>query len=297
MIMQSAFDNFIRSRRILGLAEKTIMNYTQFVTPFILFVGADSDISVINKDLTYSYIEHLHTKKISKATVATHIRHIKAFLNWIEEEFEISVSAEKIKVPRTPKKVIHIYSDDEIKLIFEIVTAKEEWIVARNRCIIALMFDSGLRQNEVCTLLRRDVSYASNTIKICGKGNKERVVPFGEISRHFMTEYDKLCPYQEDTFFVGLHGGAMTCDSVKHMMFKLGKLVPFPLSSHKLRHNFATNYCITQLETRGQVDIFSLMYLMGHEELETTKRYLHFAHQIIAARNNISKLDLVMNTG
>ena len=271
MTVQQAFDNFIRSRRVQGLTEKTVKNYMEFVAPYVAFVGTDSDIYVINKDLTYTYIENLQRRKISKATVSTYVRHIKAFLRWIENEYDISVSANKIKVPRTPKKVVHIYSDDEIKHIFDSVVGNEEWIVARNRCIIALMLDSGLRQNEVCTLMRCDVSYSANTIKICGKGNKERVVPFGMIARKFMLEYDKLCPYEEDTFFVARRGGAMTCDSVKHFMSKLANKLPFKLSSHILRHNFATNYCIDQLEKHGKVDIYSLMCLMGMKKLRLRK--------------------------
>ena len=85
----------------------------------------------------------------------------------------------------------------------------------------------------------------------------------------------------------------MTCDSVKHMVYKLADKLDFELSSHKLRHNFATNYCIDQYEARGQVDIYSLMYLMGHEDVETTQRYLHFAMEIIATRNHVSHLDKV----
>ena len=65
------------------------------------------------------------------------------------------------------------------------------------------------------------------------------------------------------------------------------------LSSHRLRHNFATNYCIDQYETNGSIDIYRLMYLMGHEDVETTRRYLHFAYEILASRGCISHLDML----
>ena len=85
----------------------------------------------------------------------------------------------------------------------------------------------------------------------------------------------------------------MTNNAVKIFVNKLSKEVGFELSSHKLRHNFATNYCIDQYEEVGQVDIYRLMILMGHEDIETTRRYLHHANEIIGARSCISHLDKV----
>ena len=85
----------------------------------------------------------------------------------------------------------------------------------------------------------------------------------------------------------------LTPDSVKHLISKIGKCLPFPFSSHKLRHNFATNYCLDQYEKHGQIDVYSLMILMGHEDVKTTERYLHFAKQIIASRQHISHLDAI----
>ena len=81
------------------------------------------------------------------------------------------------------------------------------------------------------------------------------------------------------------------------MVTKLANQLQFELSSHKLRHNFATNYCIDQFTRNNQVDIYSLMYLMGHENIETTRRYLHFAMEIIASRETISHLDTIALCG
>lgn len=293
MKVQQAFVEFMRVKRIQGLTEKSLSNYTEFVMPYLMFAGLENDICAMNKELTFQYIEMLQKRTISKASLSTYIRHIKCFLRWVECEYEVDLMCYKIKVPRIPKKVIYIYSDDDIKRIFDSVVADEEWIVARNKAIIVLMLDSGLRQNECCTLLRSNVSYTTNTIKIYGKGNKERIVPFGKYARSILLEYEMMCPYDIDTFFVSRRGDPMTCDLVKHMMNKIARRLPFQLSSHKLRHNFATYYCIDQLEKFGKVDIYSLMYLMGHEEINTTKRYLHFAHQIIALKSHKSHLDML----
>lgn len=124
-----------------------------------------------------------------------------------------------------------------------------------------------------------------------GKGDKERTVPLGRLTQHFMKEYVAACPFRSDTLFVNCQGDSLTGNTVKLMVARLADVLPFELSSHKLRHNFATNYCIDQYEHKSQVDIYRLMYLMGHEDVETTRRYLHFAYEVIASRDSISHLD------
>lgn len=295
MTISESFDNFIYTCRLRDLSEKSLLCYTSFVKPFISFIGSDSCVDTIDRDSVFHYIETLYNRDIAKATRATYIRHLKIFLKWLQNECYVNLNVKDIPVPKTPKKVLHIYNDSEISQIFHSVTADKDWIVSRNCSIIALMLDSGLRQNEICTLMRVDVCYQTGLLKVHGKGDKERVVPFGSFSRHFMKLYDKQCPFHNDRFFVSRRGEYMSCDSVKRFMYKLAQKLPFELSSHKLRHNFATNYCLDQYEKHGQVDIYRLMVLMGHEDIKTTRRYLHFANQIIASRTNISHLDKILD--
>lgn len=281
-------------KRLQGLSEKTICCYMQFVTPFLNYVGMSTNVTDLTKENITAYIGILFNRDISCSTRATYVRHIKVFLNWLEEEYNIDLSAQSIKVPKTAKKVIHVYDDSEIREIFSSVHAESEWLTLRNKAMIALMLDSGLRQNEVCTLLRCDVSYRTSTMKICGKGNKERIVPLGQLSQYFMKEYEKLCPHEDSRFFVARNGGVVTCDSVKHFIYRLAKTLPFEFSSHKLRHNFATNWCLDQHEKHGTMDIYRLAILMGHSSTKVTEKYLHFANQIIASKSNISHLDMVL---
>ena len=235
-------------------------------------------------------------KPVSKSTRATYIRHIKIFLQWCENEYTVSYSAHNIKIPKSPKRSVRIYSDDEVRQIFNAVSTEKDWLTLRNKCIIALMYDSGLRQSEVCTLLKSRISYNDKRMTVFGKGNKERTVPLGQLTQKFMKAYVAACPFQDsDCMFLTRRGKPLTCNAVKLLIARLADKLPFELSSHKLRHNFATNYCLDQYDKYGQVDIFRLMYLMGHEDVETTKRYLHFANEIIASRGCISHLDSVMN--
>lgn len=289
-----AYDNFINSRRLKDLSEKTITDYQQFLFPFIKALGEDRDFHTLEQEDINNYIRRLLKKPLSKATKATYIRHIKVFLQWCENEYGSRYRAKQIKIPKSPKKSVKIYSESDIREIFSVIHAETPWLTYRNKCIIALMYDSGLRQSEVCTLLRSRISFTDNRITVHGKGDKERIVPIGQLTQRYMKLYMEACPYTSDTLFVSRRGEKMTCNAVKLFVTKLADKLPFELSSHKLRHNFATNYCIDQYDRNGHIDIYSLMYLMGHEELATTQRYLHFAMEIISARGAISHLDYII---
>lgn len=291
MTMQEVFDSFILSRELADLSAKTVTDYRDALRPFLAFIGPDSPVDALRLSDVQSYISKLLKRPLSRASRASYIRQLKVFLRWSEEELGISCDAKKIRVPKAPRREVRIYSPEEIFLIFDSVQAESEWMTARNRAVIALMYDSGLRQAEVCTLLRSRLSFSDNRMIVRGKGDKERTVPMGSRTRQYIQEYISLCPYAGDRLFLDRYGNPLTCNAVKLMVSKLAGVVPFELSSHKLRHNFATNYCVDHMEQEGRVDIYKLMYIMGHEDIKTTERYLHFAYEILASKGHISHLD------
>lgn len=293
MTVQESFDNFILSRRLSDLSDKTVTNYLQFLQPFVASIGPDREFSSITQTDINGYIAGLLKRPLSRSTRATYIRHLKIYLRWSENEYGAAYCSRGIKVPKSPKREVRIYSDDEVSRIFQAIECETPWLTLRNKSVIALMYDSGLRQSEVCSLRNTRISYTENRMTVRGKGDKERVVPLGRLTQHYLREYLRLCPFESDFVFLTRRGTPLTGNAVKLMVTKLANRLPFELSSHKLRHNFATNYCIDQYEQHGQIDIYRLMYLMGHEDIETTRRYLHFAYEVIASRGCISHLDSI----
>ena len=149
MTLQEAFDNFILSRQLANLSPKTITAYRDFISPFITAISPDKLFLDVQQSDIQQYILNLLKKPLSKSTRATYIRHIKIFLRWAQDEYGASYEAKKIKVPKSPKREIRIYTDLEVNMIFNEITAESDWLILRNKCIIALMYDSGLRQSEV----------------------------------------------------------------------------------------------------------------------------------------------------
>ena len=122
MTLCAAFENFLLSKRLQCCSEKTIKCYEQVVHPFVVFVGSDADVSDVSRVLYNEYIALLVSKKLSRTTLASYVRQLKVFLRWIECEFGLDLETSRLKVPRAYKKVVHIYSDDEIALIFDSIT-------------------------------------------------------------------------------------------------------------------------------------------------------------------------------
>lgn len=291
MTLNDVYIKFIRSRKLNGLSKKTIKSYKDFVGMFINFIGSEKDLYSLSQNDLESYIEYQVDRDISKNTLSTYIRHFKIFVRWICENYDVNFTYKTIKVPKSSKKVVKIYPDSEIKEIFDMIYCPVKWIERRNKAIIAFMLDSGLRQAEVCNLKHNNISCDTERMVVHGKGDKERIVPLGRLSAVLYKEYRALCPFHSEMAFVTKTGEMMKTNAIKLMVGKLNKKLPFDISSHKLRHNFATNYCLDKYKKNGNIDIYRLMVIMGHEDINTTRRYLHLANEIIASSEHVSHLD------
>lgn len=293
MTIQEAYDEFIFSKRAQGLTDKTIDSYHNMLHIFVDYFGSDRNTdSLTFKDIQQFSID-LRSRSLSKASVSTYMRNAKIFLRWISDEYGLSFEPKKIKVPKSPKKTTHIYSDGEIQEIFDSIHSPISWITARNCAMVALMLDCGIRQCELCGLKRSDIDISNNCMKVYGKGDKERFVPIGSLALELLNRYYALCPYQIATVFVNKDGSPISHNAVKLFTYRLQKKLGFKFSSHGLRHNFATHYILDNLEERHTSGVYDLSILMGHESIETTKRYEHVAHELIAVKSCNSHLDKV----
>lgn len=291
MTLRDGLDLFLHKKAVAGLESGSIRNYRVTLSLFLDAIGPDLPVG----DLTLEGIEYYILKlypTVSKGTASSYVRNIRIFCRWLSRHDTLSFDPADIAVPRPPKKQIHLYTDDELRLIFDMVVTSVPWITARNRAVIALMLDSGLRQIEVCRLLLSGIDRDRQVLKVTGKGSKDRTVSLGLVSLVLIDDYIRLCPYDlKDYVFLDRHGQPLSGNAVRLFVYRLQSQLPFPLSSHKLRHNYATNYCVDHIRETGKSDVYDLSILMGHESIETTKKYEHFAHELIAAENHISHLD------
>lgn len=294
MTLQDAYNDFIYHKKLAGLSPATIEDYYYHLKGFFNFVGLTLPIEALEESFVNDYIMSLHTGVLSRNSVCTYIRNVRIFLTYVADNWGLSFQPAKIKIPKAPKKKIYIYSNAEIVELFHAVSASSDWIVTRNRAILALMLDSGLREKEVVTLLVQDISFESKRLKVHGKGDKERFVPLGNLSARYLHEYMSACPYQGKPYaFYSDDGSQLTCNAVRMFVSHLKKALNFPVFPHNLRHNFATNYCMDKLRKGQSADGYSLKRLMGHSSINTTERYLHLAAELFAVESSSSHLDTI----
>ena len=292
MTVQEAFDKFIRSRLREGCSEKTIESYNNLTYPLRSYLGPIFEMENLRQGMIDDFIDSLYNRKnLSRGTLASYIRNARIFLRWCQQGRSLLYDASLIHVPKRPKKILRLYSPEDIQLIFDTVEASPEWLVARNKAMIALMLDSGLRQSEVAGLTMENIDFERKRLKVTGKGAKDRYVPLGRFSAAMLKKYLSVRPYDLPVVFLAVHGHPISCGAIKSMTGDMQKRLPFEFSSHKLRHNFATNYLVDQYYQYGHMDVYQLMSIMGHEDISTTKRYLHEAQSIVAASSSISHLD------
>ena len=130
---------------------------------------------------------HLYKRPLSRATVSTYVRNIRIFLRyrWLIE-YELPFDPQKIKVPKSPKKIVHIYNDTEIKEIFALIhTSLSHGLLLVTVLSIALMLDSGLRQSEICHLLTNNLDRSRMVMKVTGKGAKDRLSHWETLPLHY----------------------------------------------------------------------------------------------------------------
>ena len=280
MYFPSAFINFTLDQRAKGNSERTLIYYESSLKHFRSFIGDEFDLRDLNLDLLRRYVVHLQTElDVNSVSIQSYVRALRAFLSWCYNNEIIDVDlCNRFKLPKSTRKVIDILSDAEISRLLNAVSGSN-WLSARNRLIVALMLDSGLRLNEVVGLLITDVHFEERYLIVTGKGDKQRVVPFGEFTYKTLNEYISSIAHLGISSSLLIKVSLNTLEfepiteaTVKNFFKRLKVRSGIPrLYPHLLRHTFATRY----LENGG--NIYSLQAILGHTSLEMVKKYLHLA--------------------
>ena len=303
MKISNALELFLIDREIKGNTEKTINNYKQQINYFIDYFGDREVTEILLNDLKEyqmylsnkdRYLNHPFKIKengnIEKVTIQSYIRQLRVFIKYLfDEEYINENLCKKFKLPKAPKKVIEVLDNSEIDMIMMAIKENSEYQL-RNKCIIALMVDSGLRRNEVLTLEYDNVHFTQNYIKVLGKGSKERIVPIGLLTKKLLIKYincRSLPEYETKILFIDRNKRPMTDNAIKMVFARLRDKTKIErLHPHILRHTFATNYLI------NGGDIFSLQQILGHTSLDMVRRYSHLSSSyIISNHKRLSPLD------
>ena len=278
------FYDYLKKER--AFSSHTIDAYRNDLDRFILsFPKTLSDLNQIDKDMIYNFLSEEFDKNYKSKTIARRLASIKSLFKYLIRSEQISQNPSiNIKTPKVEKKLpnfVDIKVIDKLMEIPDIKTTKG----LRDRAIIELFYSTGIRLSELANLDLSSIIIDSNKntgeenymVKVLGKGEKERIIPFGKEAKYWIDKYLNTRGFSINSglgnlpLFANSKEKPVAYSTIKRRIRNYIKLVSEGegLGPHILRHSFATH-----MIDRG-ADIRSVQELLGHSSLSSTQIYTH----------------------
>lgn len=276
----SEFQDYLLNVR--RYSSNTVSSYSFDICDFTKFIrGLGKIFKDIKVDDVKSWILDLTERQIGKRSIKRKMSSLKSFYAWMYLQKKVdSDPFEYVHSPKATHALPDFFSEKEIDSLLAANEKRTDKLKDRDQALLMLMFASGLRASEVVNLTFNQVDFDNRIMKVSGKGNKDRLVPFTNSAKEAMLNYinglrkDLL---KEDTKYIFLNskGNKMTVRGLEYILDEIeaktglyGKIHP-----HMLRHSFAT-----KMLNRG-ADLRTIQELLGHSSIETTSIYTHVAYE------------------
>jgi integrase/recombinase XerC len=279
--LANKFEKFLRFER--GYADFTINSYITDLFQFFDYVDNNEikNISDVKKNEIRGFLESLYKEGISNKTLRRKLSCLRTFFKYLRRENIVTGNPTyAIPLPRFHKKLPKFLSINQIFDAIDKIEVKSP-LDLRNKAILELFYLTGMRLRELVNLDVEDVYFYDMTVKVKGKGSKERIIPIGFSGKNILQQYlsvrDELLKKKknsnEEALFLSKSGKRISPRDVQRIVEKL--LIKFiggeKISPHILRHTFATHLLNEGADLRAVKD------LLGHESLSTTQIYSHIS--------------------
>lgn len=285
MLFSTALEGFWLARQ-RNLSPHTVRDYQLTFRRFQEQLGADRDLATITSDDIQRFLNHLRDDlKHSPKTVLNHWIALSAFWTWAEKEFGVpQVIRLHVERPRPRKRPGQPYTQAEVRLLLGACTEAAAWetptghqakaqrpTALRDRAIMLVLLDSGMRASELCALRLADFDRKRGQLIIHhGKGDKQRTVFLGDTARQAVWRYlaTRKETKTEDPMFVTRENCAIDRSALRRMIVAAGQRSGVAQAGvHRFRHTFAINFL------RNGGNLLALQELLGHERMDTVKLY------------------------
>jgi site-specific recombinase XerD len=293
--MSQAKEGYFLNAAARGLSEHTLSDYENTINKFIAFVGEDTPISQITVGQVTEFMGSF--PDLSKKTRLNYHTGLSALWKWaIGEKLTAENVVRAIQAPKPEVRKIVPFTEAELKLMLGALEKSKPYSrpgkkisdhsipgADRNRAILLLLLDTGMRATELCDIKIKDVNNRNHRIMVMGKGAKERQVQFS--ARTGQAIWPNYQP--NDSLFTTHDGQPMDKDSLRHLIDRIGERAKVDdVHPHRFRHTFAIQYL------RNGGDPYTLQMLLGHSTMEMVRRYLAIAQaDLEAAHRKASPVD------
>ena len=241
-----------------------------------------TDLINIDNIVVREYLDYLYSKKLKRNTISRKLSSIRSFYHYLLNETYIKTNPfkdiSKIKKDGSLPKYI---KDNDLEKLFNVFD-KEKTLDQRNLLILEMLYDTGIRVGELVNIKLNDIDHYNKSIKILGKGRKERIVFYGSFCEDILDLYlnngrKELLKVPNDYLFLNKNGTKLSSRYIGKIIDKAIKVceLDYHISPHTLRHTFATD-----LLNNG-ADLMSVKELLGHSSINTTSIYTHITNEQI----------------
>jgi integrase/recombinase XerD len=271
--LRDLFDGFLLAKEADGLSPRTLEAYRLMFNGVVRDFPPEklADATSLTPQDFQEWVIDLR-KRLATATIDQRISKAKAFFNWcVREGFLESNPMGAIKRPKKNWQPDPL-SEDEVTILLD--ATRYSWASVRDRAIVCIMLDSGIRNSELCHLKLEDVTLKTGEVKIRGgKGGKDRTVLIGKRAKEALWRWMMQRPEEAEYLFCTIHGKPIKRNRMSVIVRRLGERVNIRTYPHRLRHTFAL------LFLKGGGDPYTLQYLLGHEDMTTVREYVKIAAQ------------------
>lgn len=286
--MKTQFLEYIEIEK--GLSLKTVANYDRYLERFIKFSNLEK-VSDITDESIRNYRLHLNRQlgikqkgqargTLKKNTQNYHLIALRVFLKYLVKRGFSVLAPDRIELAKTPERSLDLITTEELERIMSAPTG-EDIKSLRDKAILELLFSTGLRVSELCSL-NRDMDLSKDELSVRGKGDKVRVVFLSPTAKDTVKKYLDKRPDMEEALFIplGKRAQAMIAngDEVRLTSRSIERIVKYyaiavgvskKVTPHVIRHSFATDLL------QNGADLRSVQAMLGHANITTTQVYTH----------------------
>jgi integrase/recombinase XerC len=287
--IESATASFLRSARAeRDLSGHTLSAYAGDLHQFAEWAARSGVVEMgdIDRKLLRRYVSFLSARRLARRSIARKASAVRAFLRWAAVQKMIAVDPSLgLKVPKLDRPLPRVLKAADAAALCELPPLDDP-VGVRDRAILELLYGSGLRVGELCGLSLEQVDLGSRTLRVLGKGRKERQLPISRPAKAILHLYlDEARPQllqrakqANDALFINSRGGRLGVRSVRSLLEKYLRAEGMKHASpHSLRHSFATHML------DGGADLRAVQELLGHDSLATTQIYTHVSSERLRA--------------